>query len=81
MEGWVKIGVQRASVLYPNSCYNEPCYIEVQVYSGTRDSSTTGLEPVTSPYLPTPTRQENEAIIIRDRTKTSYLSFTVIPQL
>ena len=32
MEGWVKIGVQRASVLYPNSCYNEPCYIEVQVY-------------------------------------------------
>ena len=33
MEGWVKIGVQRASVLNPNSCYNEPCYIEVQVYS------------------------------------------------
>ena len=32
MEGWAKIGVQRASVLYPNSCYNEPCYIEVQVY-------------------------------------------------
>ena len=32
MEGWVKIGVQRAYVLYPNSCYNEPCYIEVQVY-------------------------------------------------
>ena len=32
MEGWVKIGVQRASVLYPNACYNEPCYIEVQVY-------------------------------------------------
>ena len=32
MEGWVKIGVQRASVLYPNSCYNESCYIEVQVY-------------------------------------------------
>ena len=32
MEGWGKIGVQRASVLYPNSCYNEPCYIEVQVY-------------------------------------------------
>ena len=32
MEGWVKIGVQRASVLYPNSCYNELCYIEVQVY-------------------------------------------------
>ena len=33
MEGWGKIGVQRASVLYPNSCYNEPCYIEVQVYN------------------------------------------------
>ena len=32
MEGWVKTGVQRASVLYPNSCYNESCYIEVQVY-------------------------------------------------
>ena len=32
MEGWIKIGVQSASVLYPNSCYNEPCYIEVQVY-------------------------------------------------
>ena len=32
MEGWGKIGVQRASVLYPDSCYNEPCYIEVQVY-------------------------------------------------
>ena len=32
MVGWGKIGVQRASVLYPNSCYNEPCYIEVQVY-------------------------------------------------
>ena len=32
MEGWGKIGVQSASVLYPNSCYNEPCYIEVQVY-------------------------------------------------
>ena len=32
MEGWIKIGVQRASVLYPNSCYNEVCYIEVQVY-------------------------------------------------
>ena len=32
MEGWGKIGVQRASVLYPNSYYNEPCYIEVQVY-------------------------------------------------
>ena len=32
MEGWGKIGVQRASVLYPNSCYNEPYYIEVQVY-------------------------------------------------
>ena len=32
MEGWITIGVQRASVLYPNSCYNEPCYIEVQVY-------------------------------------------------
>ena len=32
MEGWGKIGVQRASVLYPNSCYNESCYIEVQVY-------------------------------------------------
>ena len=32
MEGWGKIGVQRSSVLYPNSCYNEPCYIEVQVY-------------------------------------------------
>ena len=27
MEGWVKIGVQHASVLYLNSCY-----IEVQVY-------------------------------------------------
>ena len=34
MEGWVKIGVQRGSVLYPNLCYNEPCYIEVQVYYG-----------------------------------------------
>ena len=34
MESWVKIGVQRASVLYPNSCYTEPCYIEVQVYFG-----------------------------------------------
>ena len=33
MEGWGKIGVQRASVLYQNSCYNEPCYIEVQVYN------------------------------------------------
>ena len=33
MEGWGKIGVQSASVLYPNSCYNESCYIEVQVYS------------------------------------------------
>ena len=33
MEGWGKIGVQRVSVLYPNSCYNEPCYIEVQVYN------------------------------------------------
>ena len=32
MEGWGKIGVQSASVLYPNSCYNESCYIEVQVY-------------------------------------------------
>ena len=32
MEGWGKIGVQSASVLYPNSCYNEPCYSEVQVY-------------------------------------------------
>ena len=32
MEGWGKIGVQSASVLYPNSCYNELCYIEVQVY-------------------------------------------------
>ena len=32
MEGWEKIGVQSASVLYPNSCYNESCYIEVQVY-------------------------------------------------
>ena len=38
MEGWVKIGVQRASVLYPNSCYNEPCYIEVQVYFCHRSS-------------------------------------------
>ena len=34
MEGWGKIGVQSASVLYPNSCYNESCYIEVQVYFG-----------------------------------------------
>ena len=34
MEGWGKIGVQSASVLYPNSCYNESCYIEVQVYWG-----------------------------------------------
>ena len=33
MEGWIKIGVQRASVLYPNSCYNEQCVIEVQVYT------------------------------------------------
>ena len=32
MEGWGKIGVQSASVLYPNSCYNESCYIEVHVY-------------------------------------------------
>ena len=32
MEGWGKIGVQRASMFYPNSCYNKPCYIEVQVY-------------------------------------------------
>ena len=32
MEGWGKIGVQSATVLYPNSCYNESCYIEVQVY-------------------------------------------------
>ena len=32
MEGWGKIGVQSASVLYPNSCYIESCYIEVQVY-------------------------------------------------
>ena len=32
MEGWGKIGVQSASVLYPNSCYNESCYNEVQVY-------------------------------------------------
>ena len=32
MEGWGKIWVQSASVLYPNSCYNESCYIEVQVY-------------------------------------------------
>ena len=32
MENWGKIGVQRASMLYLNSCYNEPCYIEVQVY-------------------------------------------------
>ena len=31
MEDWVKIGVQHASVLYPNSCYNELCYIKVQV--------------------------------------------------
>ena len=44
MEGWVKIGVQRASVLYPNSCYNEACYIEVQVYvkSKTTVKSTIG---------------------------------------
>ena len=33
MEGWGKNGVQSASVLYPNSCYNESCYIEVQVYN------------------------------------------------
>ena len=26
MEGWVKIGVQRASVLYPNSCCIELLY-------------------------------------------------------
>ena len=32
MEGWGKIGVQSASVLYPNSCYNESYYNEVQVY-------------------------------------------------
>ena len=32
MEGWGKIGVQPASVLYPNSCYKEPCYIKAQVY-------------------------------------------------
>ena len=42
MEGWEKIGVQSASVLYPNSCYNESCYIEVHVYqnpssSGSKD--------------------------------------------
>ena len=32
MEGWGKIGVQSANVLYRNLCYNKPCYIEVQVY-------------------------------------------------
>ena len=32
MEGWGKIGIQNATVLYPNLCYNESCYIEVQVY-------------------------------------------------
>ena len=46
MEGWGKIGVQRASVLYPNSCYNEPCYIEVQVYVVTR--GVTGRLPRTN---------------------------------
>ena len=43
MEGWVKIGVQRASVLYPNSCYNEPCYIEVQVYSFSSNSASLSI--------------------------------------
>ena len=33
MEGGGNIGVQSASVLYPNSCYIESCYIEVQVYA------------------------------------------------
>ena len=34
MEGWGKTGVQSASttLLHPNSCYKELCYIEVQVY-------------------------------------------------
>ena len=40
MEGWGKIGVQSASVLYPNSCYNESCYIEVQVYLVYRSTTT-----------------------------------------
>ena len=43
MEGWVKIGVQRASVLYPNSCYNELCYIEVQVYISVRKASKSNM--------------------------------------
>ena len=30
-----KIGVKSTSVLHPNSCYNELCYIEVQVYFAT----------------------------------------------
>ena len=34
MEGWEKTGVQSASVLYPDLCYKEPCYIEVQVFKG-----------------------------------------------
>ena len=50
MEGWGKIGVQSASVLYPNSCYIESCYIEVQVYcdpsseSSHRDRSVKGSQ-------------------------------------
>ena len=32
MVGSEKNGVQRATVLYLNLCYNEPCYDEVQVY-------------------------------------------------
>ena len=39
MEGWEKIGAQSASVLYPNSCYNESCYIEVQVYLVSNNST------------------------------------------
>ena len=47
MEGWGKIGVQSASVLYPNSCYNESCYIEVQVYEAYKIYNYDDLKVVT----------------------------------
>ena len=57
MEGWGKIGVQSASVLYPNSCYNESCYIEVQVY----DHLNSANKHISNPY-PKNTKKEDDKI-------------------